>query len=770
MFNFLNNLVVSSLPCAHCAPNGTFITNGDMIVGGNGTLTVNYIELLNTTDMMYFDVFTFLNDLDKLLNNITIQYCTVIQVCGPSGNITGAIADAVALAPSDTNSVGIEFCPGTYVIPNNGGPLVIPHFVSLQARVAGSVSLTPSAPNNVMFQLSGQNNIYGFDFYNGGNAVYMTQTAFVDGGVTVISDCTMRDGRGLYASSGSGGLQERVIIRDSNLVGNNGATTTLISFSHDGSAFVQDTVLQHAPGGFGIGINGIGVNSVYTITGCSVIGLATGILVGASQFSITVSDLYASDISYAVISIPAIAAGVTELYFDGIVVDYSYGFVARIYNIYPGEDFVYQFGDVQHYNCTEEAKPHTVSAVYIDVSAFEPAVERVLIDESVGVPEKPQSSFVGSGKNTLRQLLLYTFDGTTYTDVQTNLCNGNTFTMPGTVNSALYAAVNLPDPLTGESFQHYGLMFDVVTAAVLGGGGNVLEYWDGSAWTQLNSMVYNTDYPYIPNTAILPMQTTTSTTINYDWRIKTGFTASGTTYTAWTANDPPGYGTNLFWVRFRVFTANLATAPVISSIQYTTNAMETNEYGLTLYHGFARRMAEVDINIALFQPKITTPSTGEFTITFFGGQTAEYSNAQFPNGADTSRGFNFIIPSDCDTSSAIEMTLTYRTTTASNANMVWEIGYAVTENSYLYASVNPGTFGTTIAVTAAAVNQQTQQRFLIYYTNSQIYDSSSPGRSIGWFFFERQGTNIGDTYTGVMQLVSLTAHYTKRMEGMPLLY
>lgn len=770
LFNFLNNLVVSALPCAYCAPNGTFITEGNVIVGGNGTLTVNYIELLNTTTMTYFDLFTFLNDLDMLLRNVTIQHCTIIQVCGPSGNLTAAIASAVALSPSDTNSVGIEFCPGTYVINNSGGPVTIPHFVSLQARAAGSVSLTPSTPGNAMFALSGQNNVYGFDFYNGQAGAYLRQTAFVDGGVTVISDCTMRDGGTFYSSAASGGSQERVIIRNSNLVANNGVTTNIVSFLHAGSAIVENTVFQHAPGGFGMAIVASGTQCVYTITGCSIIGLSSGIFAANIQYSLTVSDLYVSDITYAVINIPTVAAGLTELYFDGIVVDYSYGFVARMFNIDTSEEFIYQFGDVQHYNCTEEPKPSTVSAVYIDVSAFEPAVERVLIDESIGVPEKPQSSFVGSGKNSLRQLLLYTYNGASYTDVQTNLCAGNTFTMTGTVNSALYAAVNLIDPHTSEPFQHYGLMFEITTAAAGGAGGFVVEYWDGAAWTGLNFMVYNSDYPYIPNTGTTPLQTVTPTTINYDWRIKTGYVRDGVAVDPWVANDDPGVGVDLFWVRFRIISGTITTPPVVSFVQYTTNTMETNSYGVTLYHGFARRMAEVDVNIALFQPKITTPSTGEFTITFSGGQTSEFANAQFNNGVDTSRGFNFIIPCDCDTSSAIVITLTYRTTTASNTNMAWNIAYVVTENSYLYATVVPTSYAVVQAVTAATVNQQQQARFLMYATNSQIYDTSNPGRTIGWFFFEREGTSGSDTYAGVMQLVSLTAHYTKRMEGMPLLY
>jgi hypothetical protein len=762
LFTFLNNLQISSLPCAYCS-NGTLITTGDLYITGNtttnGTITVNYIELLNTTSDTYFDVFTAINDLTRLFDKI--DNCTVIEVCGPASNISAAFAKAASKSPSSSNNVGIEFCPGTYVIPNGGGPIVIPAYVSIYARVSGSVTLTPSNSGNAVFALHGQNKITGFQFMNGLSAPYLLQTAYVSGGITVISQCTMTNGFGLYQSNNVATL-ETVVIQNCELEATAGSTSILINYQHEGTGIVDGVNLRHVPGAFGTGIR-IGYNGLNTqITDCSFIGLSSAMIFTNMIVGVYINTIYASDISYAIINTPTITSGLTEIYANGITSDNSYGPVARTYAVASTEVFTFQFGDVSHYNCTEEPKPKGVSGVYIDVAPFEPAVERVLIDQSVGVPEQPHESWVGTGKVTMRRLEVYLFSGGVYSNIGTTLCAGTPVSLGTASGNILYVGVNLNDQSNNPA-QHYALQFETTIAS--SGGTWVIEYWDNLSWTPFPTMMYETAYPYTPSPSLqVPFETTTDTTILYSPGIYRGTITGGVTYFQWQTSNPPSLSSSLYWIRYRI-TSLLSTAPTISKVSYVSHSQQIDYHGSTLYYGVARPSSIVNWGSAAFAP-VPAASTGAFNVSFSGGAQVEFANAVFPDSVASSRGFNFEIPPDCDTSASIFVSVKYVPSNGASGTIDFSYTYVLTELNDVYSGL-----GTTVSnhvTIGSSANKQLHFSFAYPVGAAQVY-SNTLGDSLSWMILSRNGASGSDTFAGDIQIVSITAYYTKRMEGVPVL-
>lgn len=768
LFTYLNGLNVSSLPCAYCAPNGTFVITGDTIITGNGTLTVDYISLLNTTSDTYFDVFT---AIDRLLN-LPVENCTVIQVCGPSGNVTAALAQAAALNPNSTNNVGIEFCPGTYIIDNSAGPLNVPSYVSISSKVPGAASLTPSTTGFAIFNLQGVHNVFGFEFYNGLNAPYITQSGFVASGITVIAACIMRNGYGLYESASSGGIFHEVMVRDCDLIADNGLPTKIFTFDHTGEAFMNNVIMRHVPGGFGVGIYVSSVTCITSATDITFIGFSTGIYVAATTVSISIDQLYASDISYTVINIPTIAPGLTEIFLSDIVVDDMYGTVASIYQIDTSETYTYQFGDVQHYNCTSGPKPINVDAIYMDISQNEGSVFRALTDVSVGVPEKPQSTYMGTGRYSSREFIVYYRDPLgVFSRVDTILCSGSTYTLPPDLGGMLYMAVDLTDPTTGLPFQHYGQLFNIITPMVLGGSVMTLEYYDGFNWHDVLHMHYQYAYPYTPITAFFAFAITGSSITNFNWQMKTGYFFYGLPYDPWGLGNDPGYTRPLYWVRYVINVAPLSVSPEISYMGYTGNTIENTDYGFTLYHGFARRVGEVVFSSALFQPEIGGASFGDYTLNFgLPGVYSGFSDAVMPFGTNSIRGLNFNIPLDADISCAFNITMTYIPPVAADGFISLYIGQTATKVGDDPSSVVPIFFSVIVPITGT-LTANTQQLFstTIYLPDTQVYETVL-GETVGWLFLMRlAGTDPQDTYPGDINIIALSMFYVKRMEGGTLL-
>ena len=116
---------------------------------------------------------------------------------------------------------------------------------------------------------------------------------------------------------------------------------------------------------------------------------------------------------------------------------------------------------------------------------------------SVGFPEIGYETVLGEGDSTTRGMLVYTFDGTTYTDITTAAASNSasTFTFPTAVDSQILVGWQLNNG--SDYLRSKGLRMVIDTAQVLGGAdAPVFEYWDGSGWVDFAAMSVLGGSPY----------------------------------------------------------------------------------------------------------------------------------------------------------------------------------------------------------------------------------------------------------------------------------
>lgn len=634
-------------------------------------LTVDTVNLLNYTTSEYFDLFIFLDNLtmmqnmikqtianhttqidniEQFINNLALDNCTVIQICGPEANVGDALAEAASLSPTELNTVGIEFCPGVYVVDNTGGALEVPAFVSMVARVPGSVVITPMTASNAVFDLQGTTTINGLAFSNGNQ--YIIQTNF-DGTVTRVVHCTMIDGAGFFQAlppSLGFAVGYVVFIEDVHLISTSGSSTTFTEFSsyYNGAVNLIDVVYTHVDGvALGTGVSILGSPSQVFMSDISLTNLQTGIFLANSPDDFRATGVYARNIALSVLEYYN-TNGSIPIHLNGLDTDDS---VVEEYIIHSNGTVpaLYQFGDVHFYNCTEGAKSTFADAIYLEVhtDSIERSSVRSLSDMSIGAPEKPQFTFTGTGKTSARNLLIYLQTGNAEPiRVDKLLCRGLPQTLGLSVNSSLYMAVNVNDGITGTPFQHFGaLMILDAAASSVTDNAIVSEFWDGTQWREFTAMEYDYNFPH-PKRGNELFTDADAIVINYDYRLRTGFVPYNDTGTgSWTAYDPVAFGEDLMWVRFRV-KYTLTTSPTFSYVSHTGNSQEFGDFGTMFMHGHSRRKAHYN-----------------------------YLERQSMVPLETSR-IAFVVPSEVDTSSPFLLKIPF------SSNTTGDFGFNITYSYY----------------------------------------------------------------------------------------
>jgi len=287
----------------------------------------------------------------------------------------------------------------------------------------------------------------------------------------------------------------------------------------------------------------------------------------------------------------------------------------------------------------------------------------VLAELHVGHPTFPRKASLGAGASYVNGMLVYTYDDglTTYTDRTTEAKSpaASTFTMGLDVNDALYVGSMVPIS-TSEFHKFLGIQFSSTVAAVLGSGDMVAEYptaqtgsitafadagggqvtvtsaahglsngdvvtisgttnyngtfeitnvttntfeitdtwvandatgtW-GDVWSRFNIMTVQASGKYYrKNSALFTVATGT-----YDVMFNPAIRAD------WTKTDPMTLGTSYYWVRFRIITATITTAPTFEQIRLQTDNVKINVDGFRQMSGNARAYAGIPVFWNSFQ-------------------------------------------------------------------------------------------------------------------------------------------------------------------------
>lgn len=261
----------------------------------------------------------------------------------------------------------------------------------------------------------------------------------------------------------------------------------------------------------------------------------------------------------------------------------------------------------------------------------------------VGMPEKPAESVFGGGDSYTRGMIVYTYNpsGAVWADVSTaaRSASGSTFTFPAVLqDNAIYMASSLEN--ASDVLFHYGIKASISTAVTLGAGEIDVEYWNGSSWDHVHHLSTKSGAPYTSYAEDI-FERAQSDQIRYNQAIVDD----------WAKADPMSYGTDLYWLRFRIATA-VTTAPVFEQFKLHTNRFEANDDGMTEYFGASRSNREL-----LIQKELSTPlsanTPGNENVAFADTITLQIAYNSFTDSQVKGFGGLLAIPEWLDTSQPI---------------------------------------------------------------------------------------------------------------------
>lgn len=304
----------------------------------------------------------------------------------------------------------------------------------------------------------------------------------------------------------------------------------------------------------------------------------------------------------------------------------------------------------------------------------------VLGEFHVGSSLQPTESCLGAGDSHVFEFV-YSFDGTsTYTDrtAAAKSFDGSTFTFDGvTAGNALYIANEFP--ITFE-----GVKLSIETAAVIGSGEIVAEYWNGSAWTEFNACTVLSTPPFLKYA-----KNYFNLTGNYHIKFNPFITDD------WTVNDPVSLGTNYYWMRFRIETA-ITTAPVFEQCKIHTNRAEINPDGTLEYHMDGRTYKKLIVDAA----KPIEGNMQDASIYVDENVGVGLANNRFTTAGDL-LGVSFELPEDCDTSAPL--IFVWKGKFASTGSVNFTVRRKIVQPGDAYTNSEPAASGDTLTVTTGSI-------------------------------------------------------------------
>jgi hypothetical protein len=209
----------------------------------------------------------------------------------------------------------------------------------------------------------------------------------------------------------------------------------------------------------------------------------------------------------------------------------------------------------------------------------------------VGLPEQGRESAFGEGDSYTRELAAFTTDDTTsstsdganFIDVATVLQSpeSSVASFQGiTTGYSILIGSTLENDV-GEKLRFFGVKIKQVVAAVVDAGGThdsfAFEYWDGSAWTEVDTFATESSdfYRYADEVFLRA---------NSSEHIRFGINSNNTLF-PWAEKSINGVLAR--WMRIRIKT-DVLTAPTFQQIKLSPSRTEINADGFLTHHGEAR--------------------------------------------------------------------------------------------------------------------------------------------------------------------------------------
>lgn len=372
---------------------------------------------------------------------------------------------------------------------------------------------------------------------------------------------------------------------------------------------------------------------------------------------------------------------------------------------------------------------------------------------SVGFPNQGYETALGEGDSYTTAALYYSYDGSTFTDVKTELRNINDpkYTFPNlNTNTALYFS-------NVYRKQFYGIKVKLDAIAVLGSGNLVFEYWDGVQWSELNHMITQSSGAYLPfandkfsTVGVGDFQ------VRFDYRIQSD----------WALNDPMSLGTAYYWIRLRI-SSPITTSPTFDQIKIHTNRFKVNAEGHIELFGNGRPIKKLGVSYGNFIGALNSPSNKDIYLsnTLFAGRVEN----DFRNNTTSETGYAEITPFDLDTSSPIVVHISFQgdTNTSGNVRFLLKWGSAKVGGSIFEGtngsetSTNQRSTEKIIAVTGANTYRKINHTTIELEVPEIISQRTSQGMGdLLFIVINRYANNIADTYNGDIVINDVAFYYT----------
>lgn len=402
----------------------------------------------------------------------------------------------------------------------------------------------------------------------------------------------------------------------------------------------------------------------------------------------------------------------------------------------------------------EYLKPSNIRITFLS-DKFADEAFHVFSELCVGHAGSGRESVLGQGDSYTNGRVAYYFNGSTFSDVSIDLdeVNSGTVALGTATNNALYLASSIQDDT--DYIQLTGLKLTSDTIASTGVGYYVIEYWNGSSWAETRYMVKDAQDKYLPRAETI-----------FEQLQATNIRLGSAMHSDWVKNDPVAHGTDLFWIRIRVF-STISTAPIFKQIKLHANKTKVNKDGFLEYFGQGRPIARLPFDLGSFEAANNSPANIDSYLA--DNLSVGRQENSFQDGVTDRSGLNSYLPLDIDTSCPIKLQWTVQCT--NSGDIQWQVRWASSkEGDSIYdtsgnAPTNaPNQKSLTFIQTIAS--DDTQNTISVDLDISPfLSEREGSFGDILWISIERQGNSGADTLTGNANLIQLIPFYTKCTEG-----
>ena len=578
--------------------------------------------------------------------NTIIQVSPAYENIGNQRNgIIEAINYASTLSPSATNVILIDVLPATYL---ENGQITLPDYVYMSGRNQQSVNIvlnTLLPAGQGFFNMTNNNSLITFMTIDANtNADYCYH---INGATQNILDFVNVFGGtvSVIEADTAGSLTP---LNRCNVFITNTSCQQAINISNtaqmaSASNFIADATFSRTKIGYNITGSNPPTGAFRTqFSSSAVIGFDIGAQLDNSAFINSLGDFFNNNTAVKLINGSKATLNIMSLNCDtNLDVDSTSSVFTNSVN----------FNDIDNITIADS---NSSTIDYIEETEDNQLGKHILGNLTIGGKNNPSIVYIGEGSYQYSGVVMFKFDGTTYTNVVNDLrpsAGLQTTLFDDLTNSIFYV---------GDTQRYFSLNYDVQTAI---NGEVIFEYWNGSAWTAFNNMTCQAEIPYgsyedKPFTAIEEQDT------RYDIRL------SGTTFN-WATNAVNG--TTKYWTRIRP-NGTLTTSPVVNFLRVLYNSARFDRNGVSLKYGLSRSYKSIiwDYN-SLKSPG--SASTRPADQDLYLGENSRLGRTENSLGVGDLTGFSFFAPNDLDSSSPFRIYLAYvsDSTTASQADFTVNI-------------------------------------------------------------------------------------------------